>query len=115
MTTWLVCGSRSIKDENFIYAALDEYIPAYDTIIHGGAIGVDRTAHVHATVKGMKVQVFAPDYDTYGKLAPIMRNKVMVDACDRVLAIWDGKSKGTKHTITYAKKQKKQVDVIEYP
>ena len=40
-----------------------------------------------------------------------MRNKLIVDSADFVLAVWDGKSKGTKSVIDYCKKQGKPHEV----
>lgn len=42
----------------------------------------------------------------------LRRNEEMVRLCDSALIFWDGKSKGTKHTIDYAKKLNKDVMVI---
>ena len=36
----------------------------------------------------------------------------MVDMCDRVLIVWDGTSRGTKHTADYAQKQGKPVTLL---
>ena len=37
----------------------------------------------------------------------------MVDICDRVLIIWDGASKGTEYTLSYAKKKAKNITVVK--
>ncbi len=46
-----------------------------------------------------KYTEFLPDYEKCGKAAPIRRNDEIVDYADIVVAIWDGKSKGTKYVI----------------
>jgi len=38
----------------------------------------------------------------------------MVDECNQVLALWDGKSRGTKHAIDCAKRQGKPIKVVRY-
>jgi len=43
-----------------------------------------------------------------------IRNQQIVDACDMVLAFWDGKSKGTQHTISLAKAQKKPTFIVYF-
>lgn len=48
----------------------------------------------------------------YGKAAPLKRNKKMVELCDIALIIWDGSSKGTKHTIDYVTKIGKRMILI---
>lgn len=48
----------------------------------------------------------------YGKGAPLKRNEILVEMADKILVIWDGKSKGTNYTINYAKKLNKDIYVI---
>jgi uncharacterized phage-like protein YoqJ len=42
-----------------------------------------------------------------------VRNVALVDACDIVLAVFDGSEGGTKNCINYAEKQKKQIEYIK--
>lgn len=44
--------------------------------------------------------------------AILKRNDQMVNICDCILAFWDGTSKGTKHTIDYAKKMNKPIKIV---
>ncbi len=53
--------------------------------------------------------IIRPNYAKYGKSAPLERNKEIVEICDMVVAIWDGKSRGTRYTIEYARKCDKKV------
>ena len=71
-----------------------KYIP--DVIVSGGAKGADTYAREFARKKGIKLIEYFPNYDKYGKGAPLERNKLIVDNCDCVLAFWDGQSHGTK-------------------
>lgn len=105
----LIVGSRSISNFD-----LTGYIPAdTDYIISGGAKGIDTIAEQYADLHGIKKTVIRPQYEKFGKVAPLKRNEQMVELCDTVLAIWDGKSKGTKYTVSYAKKKdKKIIEVI---
>lgn len=105
----LICGSRSIKDFD-----LSPYVPEDTTmIISGGAKGIDTVAEEYAVSRNIPTTIIRPDYARYGKFAaPIKRNIRMVDMADSVLAIWDGKSSGTKRTIEYAEKTGKSVTVI---
>ena len=83
-----------------------------DAIVSGGAKGAEAHAKYFAQRHGIKVIEFLPDYAKYGKSAPLVRNKQIIDNCDEVLAFWDGKSRGTKYTIDYAEKMGKPVRVI---
>lgn len=104
----LIAGSRSIKSFD-----LSKYVsPDVDMIICGGANGVDSIAEKYADEHRISKLVLKPRYSLYGKAAPIKRNEEMVDICDRVLIIWDGSSKGTEYTLSYAKKKTKNITVI---
>ncbi len=88
-----------------------KYIP--DTIVSGGTKGADTYAREFAKKKGLKLIKFFPNYDKYGKRAPLERNKLIVDECDCVLAFWDGQSHGSKCTIDYAREHNKPVKIIQ--
>jgi hypothetical protein len=45
-------------------------------------------------------------------IAGPIRNKLIVEVCDEVIAFWDGKSTGTKHSINYAKELGKPFQII---
>ena len=83
-----------------------------DTIISGGASGIDKVAKKFALDNHLEYIEFAPNYKDYGKGSLFIRNRQIIDACDEVLAIWDGTSKGTLYTINYAKKTGKQINLI---
>lgn len=104
-----VIGSRSIKN-----ADISQYIPKEATeIITGGAVGVDRLAEREARLRGIPLKVFKPDYEKYGKSAPLIRNKLIADNCDMLVAFWDGVSRGTVFTWRYARKTGKPVKVYK--
>lgn len=103
-----VVGSRNLN------VNIENYIPSDTTlIISGGAKGIDQLAEAYANKHKIPIQTFLPNYQMYGKAAPLVRNKEIVNACDILIAIWDGKSKGTKFTIDFALKEGKTVKVYE--
>ncbi len=53
-----------------------------------------------------------PEYERYGRSAPLKRNLLIIDYADYVLAFWDGKSYGTKYVIDNCKKKNKPVRVL---
>ena len=81
-------------------------------IISGGANGIDMIAEQYADKHRISKLILRPQYNRYRRAAPLKRNDTMVDLCDRVLIFWDGVSKGSKHTIDYAKKQNKPIDIV---
>ena len=102
-----VVGSRGIKD-----VEIGKYVFESEEIVSGGAVGVDLCAAEYAHKNGIKLSVFLPEYERYGRAAPIVRNKKIVDYADKVIAFWTGKSKGTLSVIQYAQKTGKPCDVI---
>lgn len=95
-----VVGSRDI-----IVTDIGRYISGHEEIVSGGAVGVDSCAAEYAKENGIKLTVFLPCYKRYGRAAPIVRNKEIVDYADKIIAFWNGSSKGTLSVIQYAKKQ----------
>lgn len=90
-----------------------KYIP--DTIISGGARGADTYARLFAQKHNLNLVEYLPEYDKYPpKIAPLKRNELIVDACDCLLAFWDGTSRGTKYTIDLAVKKGKPVKIYNY-
>ena len=102
-----IVGSRDILVEQF-----SEYIAEGDEIVSGGAVGVDQCAAEYAKKKGLRLTVFLPQYSLYGRAAPIVRNRKIVDYADKVIAFWNGVSKGTLSVIRYAEKVGKPCTVV---
>ena len=101
-----IIGSRNLQIE------IDNYIPKGATeIITGGARGIDTLAYRYAQKHNIPCRIYPPIYEIYGRSAPIIRNKQIVENSDIVIAFWDGVSRGTKFTIDYAKKTNKKVEV----
>lgn len=105
----LIVGSRSITDFD-----LSPYIPTdVDTVISGGAGGIDALAEQYADMRRLSKYILRPRYDLYGRAAPLKRNEQMVDMADAVLIIWDGRSKGTQYTLKYTKKINKPITLVQ--
>ena len=104
-----VVGSRSI-----VIKEIEKYISGADEIVSGGAVGVDACAAALSRRMGLKLTVFLPEYALYGRAAPIVRNKKIVDYADKIVAFWDGKSRGTKDMIDYMQQIGKHGSVIIY-
>ena len=102
-----IVGSRNITN-----AEIDPFVNEGDEIVSGGAKGVDACAAEYAEAHRLKLTEFLPQYSRYGRAAPIVRNKEIIDYADRVIVFWDGSSKGTLSVINYAKKSGKDHVVI---
>ena len=102
-----VVGSREVIVEN-----IGEYIGDCDEIVSGGARGVDSCAAEYARKNSIKLTEFLPKYRLYGRAAPIVRNREIVDYADRIVVFWNGRSRGTLSVIEYAKKSQKECKII---
>ena len=105
-----VIGSRGLQVND-----LGKYLPENTTeIVSGGARGIDTCAANYAKQNNLKLTEFLPDYNTYGRGAPLIRNDEIIKYADIVLDFWDGKSRGTKYVIDKCKKLGKTVNIF-YP
>lgn len=86
--------SRGLNIEEYFLENVSE-------IVSGGARGVDMAARSYALSHGLKLTEFLPQYERYGRAAPIRRNVQIVDDADFVIAFWDGANRGTKFVIEY--------------
>lgn len=102
-----IVGSRTFIDyERLKRKILKKYnIDQIDEIISGGAIGTDTLAEQFAKEYNIPIIVYKPNWSKYGKRCFAIRNQKIVDMSDKIIAFWDGESKGTKMTIDMAKKK----------
>lgn len=110
-----VIGSRSFnteKDRNSLYEELDKL--KITKIVSGGAPGADSFAKMYADDRRISIEVIRPDW-SLGKHAGMLRNTLIVEKAQLVVAFWDGESSGTLDSIKKAKKMKKEVLVFVYP
>lgn len=104
-----IVGSRNFQDlRQVVVYVYDNLVPGRDVVITGGARGVDQTAAEAARIHGCAVVVHEPDYKRYGRGATHVRNKLIVDDCERMVAFWDGKSRGTVGAIRGMREAKKK-------
>lgn len=73
-----VIGSRGLSIPN-----LEAYLPEDTTeIISDGARGVDTSARNYAISHGIRLTEFLPEYETYGRSAPLKRNITIIENAD---------------------------------
>ncbi len=105
-----VVGSRRYADLDRVDEWCCAHITPEDTIVSGGAVGVDTIARLCAMAIGCKYVEFKPDYKKYGRyLAPKLRNTLIVKESDVIVAFWDGKSGGTWDSMQKALEMGKEV------
>lgn len=87
-------------------------LPDDAVVVSGGASGVDSTAAAVARARGLEVIEHLPNYKMYsGKMAPLVRNQLIVDDCDVLVAFPMPWSTGTWHAVRLATDAGKEVDV----
>jgi predicted Rossmann fold nucleotide-binding protein DprA/Smf involved in DNA uptake len=108
-----VIGSRKFTNEALLRHHLDELRPQLEAIVSGGARGADQMAERWAKDHGIETVIFLPDYDKFGRSAPLQRNHLIVAESDAVLAFLEGESRGTRYTIKVAEKANKPVTIVD--
>jgi hypothetical protein len=113
----LVAGSRHLECYDVFYKTMGVMLAKWGTptkIISGGCRGVGAMAKKYATEMKYEFQEYPADWYRYGAKAGPMRNTIMVDLADKVLAFVDEQSKGTWDTIKKARKfPEKELIVIK--
>lgn len=108
----IIAGSRDITDIKHVERAMQSCSLFHVTeIVSGGARGVDRLGERWARNNDVTLSIFPALWDKYGKKAGYIRNKDMAEYADMLVAVWDGKSTGTKHMIDIMESMKKFVFV----
>ena len=105
-----IVGSRDYPDWTHVTRYVDK-LPWATVVISGGARGVDTVAVRYAAQRSLMTEVYKAYWNLHGKAAGMIRNQKIVDAADKVVAFWDGKSRGTADTIAKARKAGKPCEV----
>lgn len=108
-----VIGSRSFSNYELLASSLNNYVYKGDVIVSGGAKGADSLAERFAKENSIEFVVYPANWEKFGKSAGFKRNVDIVNSSDIIIAFWDGKSKGTMHSIELAKKMNKKTIIIK--
>lgn len=107
----IIAGGRNVTDEKHLFYALHQCTFPITEVVSGGARGADYLGENHAICSDIDLTVFPADWGTYGKRAGVIRNIQMAEYADALIALWDGKSRGTQHMIETMQKQNKPIFV----
>lgn len=108
----IIAGSRSISDKAQLEKAIEQSGFTITEVVSGMAGGVDKLGYYWAFDNQIKCKQFTADWAKYGLKAGPIRNGEMAKYADALIAVWDGKSKGTKDMIEQANKKKLKVFVL---
>jgi hypothetical protein len=103
MSIAIIAGSRDITNYDFLCRCIDSLDIQITKIISGGARGVDALGERYARDNSIPLMIMQADWDRYGKSAGYKRNEQMAKTAQMLIALWDGKSRGTMHMINIAK------------
>ena len=102
-----IVGSREFTDYSIVKEALDNIKDKIALIISGGAKGVDTLAQRYACENGIPIHIYYPNYSKYGKKAPFVRNVVIANLAEYMIAFGHMDSKGTRHVVNKMKELNK--------
>ena len=107
----IIAGSRGCHDFKTVCDAIlnSGFSDEITEIVSGGALGVDQLGEKFASKFGVPIKKFLPDWKRYDRAAGTIRNREMAEYADSLIAVWDGKSSGTKNMIEEAKKRNLKV------
>ena len=116
-TRFSVVGSRGFTRQSLVRQILSLLINTEhgdtDEIVSGGAQGVDTWAEHWANDHAVPIRIYKPDWKRYGKSAGFKRNHNIIKDSTTTIAFWDGKSKGTEHSIGLAQAQGNTLIIIQ--
>lgn len=110
----IVAGSRSFNDKVLLINTLNKLPFTITEIVSGTAQGADKLGELYAQTYNIPVKQFKPDWEAYGKAAGPIRNNLMAEYADALIAFWDNKSKGTKSMIDLAQKAGLYIKIIPF-
>ncbi len=125
----MVCGSRTWKDKELLFKTLDDIFfqdcwtyalggtERSFYIVHGGASGADTLASLWFLDNKFKYGAYQKEIVLRPvdnkKISYLYRNVEMITMAHKIVAFWDGESRGTKFVIDYAKARGKNIVVIQ--
>lgn len=107
-----IIGSRDFYNYEFLKTTLEPYKDKITLVVSGAARGADKLGEQWANENKIQTLIFPADWDKFGKRAGFIRNEDIIKNAECVIAFWDGKSKGTKHSISLCEKYNKPVKII---
>jgi len=111
----LIAGSRNFcSEENYNLLCSEVEKLEFSSIISGGAKGADTLAERYAFERNIPIEIIKPEWEKFGKKAGFIRNELMWEMCDFGIVFWDGRSKGTKHSLDLSRDYNKKLIVNIY-
>jgi hypothetical protein len=104
----IIAGSRDICDIQLVCEAVEQSGFEISVILSGKARGIDLDAIEFAKINGIPWEEYPAKWTIDGVFHPeagMVRNAEMVAKADALIAIWNGRSKGTRGMVEIATKR----------
>jgi hypothetical protein len=102
----IIAGSRGITDYKLLERAIADSGFEITEIVSGMCPeSPDMLGALYSATKGLPLHPFRADWNKYGRAAGFRCNIEMAKNADALIALWDGKSNGTRHMIERAKER----------
>lgn len=105
-----IIGSREYPDPDAVQRYVQR-LGARTVVVSGLARGVDSLARRSALEHGLNVVDVPAIWKHHGRGAGFRRNRIIIDIATRVVAFWDGESRGTQHGMQLAREMGKPLEV----
>jgi hypothetical protein len=107
----IIAGTRTMTDISVMEEAIGASGFTIAEVVSGGAPGGDALGERWAEENGIPATRFPADWKRYGRKAGPIRNQAMSEYADALIAVWDGKSRGTKAMMREGRRRGLQVCV----
>ena len=107
-----IIGSRSYPGPGPV-AAFVARLPADAVVVSGGAPGVDSFAEEAARACGLETVIFDADWERLGWRAGPIRNERIIAHAERVVAFWNGRSRGTLNALVLATRASLPIEIYD--
>lgn len=107
----IIAGSRHYppREADALVTEAMRRLPAPSAVLSGTATGIDSAGERWALANGVPVERYPADWEKHGRAAGPLRNRVMAEAADALLLIWDGRSRGSASMLTEARQRKLRI------
>ncbi len=110
----IIAGSRGFNNMFNLAYVMDHLPWTPSVVLSGTARGADKMGESWANINNIPVERYPAKWDVHGKSAGYIRNAEMAAVADLLVAFWDMESRGTKHMIDLALKNKLNIVVWNY-
>lgn len=113
----IIAGGRDFVDVEFMRESIEEVLRYgwnVSRVLCGLARGADTLGADWAVDNEVPIDYYPAQWENTGKSAGHIRNAVMANDGEALIAFWDGKSRGTKDMISKALKKGLYIKIFRY-